>query len=77
MRSSGSIQAVVLGGNNNSAGVNSSSTSSINMKRREWCEDIVSDAGAESKAEERHTRIINTGMLQPIKYLQRHFPPTP
>lgn len=34
-------------------------------------------AGAESKAKERHTRIINTGMLQPIKYLQRHFPLTP
>lgn len=47
------------------------------MKRREKCEDTVSDAGAESKANERHTRIINTGMLQPIKYLQRHFPPTP
>ena len=50
---------------------------SINVKRGEKRRDTVGNAGAESKAKERHTRIINTGILQPIKYLQRHFPPTP
>lgn len=74
------VVAVVLG-DNNGTGVSSRSSdvrrATSDVKRREWCQETVSDAEAESKEKERHTRIINTGMLQPIKYLQRHFPPTP
>lgn len=49
----------------------------FDTKRGRQREEEVSSAEAESTATDRHTRIINTGMLQPIKYLQRLFPPTP
>lgn len=47
------------------------------MKEGEKREGAVSNAGTECNAQKRHTRIINTGMLQPIKYLQSQFPSTP
>jgi hypothetical protein len=47
------------------------------MEATEGREDGVGKLEERRDREKAKTCIINSGMLQPIKYLQRHFSPTP